>query len=182
MTVTDRTPAEWNKDLMDTDKTWMAFVDGCVAAGLNGCAFYAPTATELLANLHKLYVSLRARPIPVRTNTSFGVVDYSTLRFTIFRALYEPYALFPTLAEALADLTKGNATALFKMTEKPAFECACDPSQHRFEPVGDAGQAVTCNDGKRISSEYEDVLAHYRALSKGSPWADVWQHTRLYCV
>jgi hypothetical protein len=36
----------------------------------------------------------------------------------------------------------------------------------RFESVGDAGQAVLYNDGKRISSEYEDILAHYQALSK----------------
>lgn len=126
----------------------MAFVNGCVAAGPNGCAFFAPAAAEILANLDKLYASLRARPIPVRTNTSFSIVNYSTLRFTIFRALYEPYALFPPLAEALADLTKDNATALFKTTEKPAFKCACDPSQH--ESVGDAGQAVICNDGKRF--------------------------------
>ncbi|KAJ7327418.1 TAP-like protein-domain-containing protein [Mycena albidolilacea] len=118
---------EWSNNLIDTNKVWMAFVNGCVAAGPNGCPFFASAAAEILASLDKLYASLRARPIPVRTNTSFGIVDYSTLRFTIFRALYEPYALFPPLAEALADLTKDNATALFKMTEKPAFKCTWDP-------------------------------------------------------
>ncbi|KAJ7799978.1 TAP-like protein-domain-containing protein [Mycena olivaceomarginata] len=173
---------EWNNNLMDTDKAWMAFVDGCVAAGPNGCAFYAPTAAELSANLDKLYASLRARPIPVRTNTSFGVVDYSTLRGAIFQALYRPYQLFPTLAGALADLAEGNATALFKMLETPAFECACDPSQYRFESVGEAGRAVLCNDGKRISPDYEDVLAHYQGLSNSSGWADVWEHIRLPCL
>ncbi|KAJ7806551.1 TAP-like protein-domain-containing protein [Mycena olivaceomarginata] len=173
---------EWNNNLIDTDKAWMAFVDGCVAAGPNGCAFYAPTAAELSNNLENLYASLRARPIPVRTNTSFGVVDYSTLRYTIFQALYAPYQSFPTLARALADLSKGNATALFKMSETPAFECACDPSQYRFESVGEAGNAVLCNDGKRISPEYEDLLAHYQGLSNSSGWADVWENIRLPCL
>ncbi|KAJ7759298.1 hypothetical protein B0H14DRAFT_2404110, partial [Mycena olivaceomarginata] len=72
-----------SNNLIHTDKVWMAFVNGCVAAGPNGCAFFASAAAEILASLDKLYASLRARPIPVRTNTSFGIVDYSTLRFTI---------------------------------------------------------------------------------------------------
>ncbi|KAJ7770360.1 hypothetical protein B0H14DRAFT_2402404 [Mycena olivaceomarginata] len=75
--------SEWSNNLIHTDKVWMAFVNGCVAAGPNGCAFFASAAAEILASLDKLYASLRARPIPVRTNTSFGIVDYSTLRFTI---------------------------------------------------------------------------------------------------
>ncbi|KAJ7923509.1 hypothetical protein B0H13DRAFT_1980022, partial [Mycena leptocephala] len=88
---------EWSNNLIDTDKVWMAFIDGCVAAGPEGCG--------------QIYASLRARPIPVRTNTSFGVVDYSMLR-------------------PLADLSAGNGTA-----------CACDPSEYRFESVQDAGAA-----------------------------------------
>jgi hypothetical protein len=109
-------------------------------------------------------------------------VDYSMLRRAIFQTLYSPYALFPTLAQALADLSAGNGTAVFKMSEKPAFECACDPSEYRFESVQDAGAAVRCNDGKRISPEYEDVLAHYQKLSKLSGWADMWERVRMPCL
>ncbi|KAJ7465760.1 hypothetical protein B0H11DRAFT_1668512, partial [Mycena galericulata] len=102
---------EWSNNLIDTDKVWSPFINGCVAAGPHGCAFYSPTVAEIQENVDKIYASLRARPIPVRTNTSFGIVDYSTMRRTIFTALYTPYAKFPALAQALADLSVGNATA-----------------------------------------------------------------------
>ncbi|KAF8217164.1 TAP-like protein-domain-containing protein [Mycena galopus ATCC 62051] len=172
----------WDNNLLDTEKVWMAFVDGCVAAGPNGCAFFAPTAAEILDNVEKISESLRARPIPVRTSTSFGVVDYSMLRRTIFQALYSPYALFPTLAQALADVSQGNGTALFKISEIPAFECACGAAQYRFESVREGLAAVLCNDGKRISSEYDKILANYRSLSKASNWADVWASVPLQCL
>ncbi|KAJ7031110.1 TAP-like protein-domain-containing protein [Mycena alexandri] len=173
---------EWSNNLLDTDKTWMQFINGCVAAGPMGCALFAPTAAEILENVDRLETSLRARPIPVRTSISFGLVDYSTLRRTIFKALYSPYAQFPTLAQALADLSAGNATALFKMSESPGFQCGCDPSEYRFESVGEAGSAVLCNDGKRIPQDYEGVLAHYQKLSKTSSFADLWEPVRMSCL
>ncbi|KAJ6582253.1 TAP-like protein-domain-containing protein [Mycena capillaripes] len=157
---------EWSNNLMDTDKVWMSFIYGCVAAGPQGCSFFAPTAAEILNSVEKIYASLRARPIP-----------------HLFRSsLYSPYAKFPTLARALADLSAGNATALFKMSETPPFECACDPAEYIFEPVRDAAAAVACNDGKRISPEYEGVLGHYENLRKISSWADVWEFIRMPCL
>ncbi|KAJ6544306.1 TAP-like protein-domain-containing protein [Mycena capillaripes] len=173
---------EWSNNLLDADNVWMSFVRGCVAAGPKGCAFFAPTATELQENVDKIYASLRARPVPVRTNTSFGVVDYSLLRFTIFQSLYSPFAQFPKLAEALADLSVGNGTALFKMSEAPPFLCGCDPSEYRFESVREAEYAVLCNDGKRISREYKDILAHYQNMSETSEWADMWEPIRMACM
>ncbi|KAJ7442729.1 TAP-like protein-domain-containing protein [Mycena galericulata] len=173
---------EWSNNLIDTEKVWSSFINDCVSAGPHGCAFYSPTAAEIQENVDKIYASLRARPIPVRTNTSFGIVDYSTMRRTIFDALYSPYAKFPALAQALADLSGGNATALFKMTERPSFECGCDPAEFRFESVGEGGAAVRCNDGKRIAASYEDVLEHYHNMSKLSSWADVWEPIRLSCL
>ncbi|KAJ6579543.1 TAP-like protein-domain-containing protein [Mycena vulgaris] len=173
---------EWSNNLLNADQVWSLFVDGCVAAGPEGCAFFAPTAAQLSENVDKLYASVRARPIPVRTNVSFGLVDYSMLRRAIFQSLYSPYANFPRLAQALADLSAGNGTALFKMSEQPPFECACDPAEYRFEPVGEAGSAVACNDGARISPEYEDVVAHYHNMSKTSTWADMWEPIRMACL
>ncbi|KAJ7083181.1 TAP-like protein-domain-containing protein [Mycena belliarum] len=173
---------EWSNNLLDTDKVWTAFVDGCVAAGSDGCALFSPTAGEISEKVNKLYASLRERPIPVRTNVSFGLVDYSMMRRVIFSSLYSPYAAFPRLARALADLAAGNATALFKIGKARTFECACDESPYRFEPVGEAGIAVRCNDGKRISGAYEDIVDHYRKLGETSTWADMWEHTRMSCM
>ncbi|KAJ7174478.1 Alpha/Beta hydrolase protein [Mycena filopes] len=172
---------EWSNNLLDTDKAWTHFLTGCVAAGPAGCAFFAPTAALLQAKVDALYASLR--PIPVRTDIAFGVVDYSMLRRTIFTALYSPYAKFPPLAQALADLALGNATALFKMSsEAPGFECACDPGEYRFEGVTEAGTAVFCNDGRRIPRDFEGVVEHYRELSKISSFADLWEPVRMGCL
>ncbi|KAK7057859.1 Abhydrolase-4 domain-containing protein [Favolaschia claudopus] len=173
---------EWSKNLYDTDKTWMSFLNGCVDAGPSGCPLFAPTAAEISAKIDDLYVSLRARPIPVRTETSSGIVDFSMLRMRIFRALYSPYAAFPALAQALADLSNGNATTLFKMGEVPPFECACDASEYKYEDHAEAGAAIACNDGNQISPKYEDLLVHYEKLSKGSDWADIWESARMTCL
>ncbi|KAJ7123174.1 TAP-like protein-domain-containing protein [Mycena epipterygia] len=174
---------EWSNNLVDADKVWSSFVDGCVAAGPEGCAFFSPTAAEISDKMDKIYASVRARPIPVRTNISFCVVDYSMVRSVVFRSLYAPYARFPSLAQALADLSMGNGTALFKMFEKTPFECSCDSSEYPLDSIErEAGVAVRCNDGKRISGAYEDAVAHYQELSKTSTWADVWQAARMACV
>ncbi|KAJ7123163.1 TAP-like protein-domain-containing protein [Mycena epipterygia] len=174
---------EWSNDLVDTEKVWTSFVRGCVVAGPEGCAFYSPTAAEISEKMDKIYASVRARPIPVRTDISFGVVDYSMVRRAIFRSLYSPYAKFPALAQALADLSAGNGTALFKMSEKSPFECSCDPSEHPVEFADmEASSAVLCNDGKRISGAYEDTVAHYQELSKTSTWADMWESVRMACL
>ncbi|KAJ7663015.1 TAP-like protein-domain-containing protein [Mycena rosella] len=173
---------EWSNNLIDADKVWSAFIDGCVAAGQEGCPFFSPTTAEISAKVDKIYASLRERPIPVRTNASFGLVDYSMVRHVIFKSLYSPYAKFPGLAQALADLSTGNATALFKMSEKPSFECGCDESQYRFESVAEGEDAVLCNDGQRIPQVYEDIVTHYRKMSETSTWADVWEPIRMACL
>ncbi|KAJ7266519.1 hypothetical protein C8J57DRAFT_1229095 [Mycena rebaudengoi] len=114
-------------------------------------------------------------PIPVRTNISYGLVDYVFVRRAIFSSLYSPYTRFAPLARALADLGEGDATAMFKMLEKPLFECGCDPSEYRFEAlvveagispfvantsfplplVGNTADPVTpLNDAKKVSKGF----------------------------
>ncbi|KAJ6510772.1 TAP-like protein-domain-containing protein [Mycena sanguinolenta] len=168
--------------LIDTDKVWMAFINGCVAAGPNACALFAPTAAEIIEKVDKIYASVRARPIPVRTGASFGLVDRTTVRSAIFTSLYSPHTHFSTMARALADLDEGNGTTLFKIFERPAFECACDPAQYQFEPLLEATFGILCNDGDRVSPEYEDVVADYQNLRDTSSWADVWGRLRMPCL
>lgn len=179
---TESISGEWSNNLRDTEKVWSAFLTDCVAAGPAKCPFFASTAAEIQANVDHLYASLRTRPIPVRTATSYGVVDYDTMRNVIFQTLYTPYAKFPALAQALAELSAGNATGLYEMSKTPQFKCNCDPYESQFENVNDGGIAVRCNDGKRISPDYEDVLKHYQNLLEHSSWADVWMETRVGCM
>ncbi|KAJ7209104.1 TAP-like protein-domain-containing protein [Mycena rebaudengoi] len=161
---------EWANILVDTDKAWQSFYDGCVAA------------EDINTKMDRIYASLRTRPIPVRTNMSYGLVDYAFVRSVIFSALYNPYAQFSPLARALADLTEGNATAMFKMKEKPSFECGCDPSEYRFEALMEAGVGVYCNDAKKFPSTFEAAQRHYVELGKISTWADIWALHRMACT
>ncbi|KAJ7250341.1 TAP-like protein-domain-containing protein [Mycena rebaudengoi] len=173
---------DWSSGLVDTDKVWQSFYDGCVAAGPDRCPFYAPTAEDINAKMDRIYASLRTRPIPVRTSISYGVVDYAFVRGVIFSALYKPYAQFPSLARALADLAQGNATAMFKMAEKPSFECGCSASEYRFEDHIEAGVGVYCNDGKTILSTFESAVRQYMEMGNISTWADIWGHNQMDCI
>ncbi|KAJ7209101.1 TAP-like protein-domain-containing protein [Mycena rebaudengoi] len=172
---TDYYEQEWANSLVDTDKVWQSFYDGCVAAGPDGCPFYAPTAEDINTKMDRIYASLRTRPIPVRTNMSYGLVDYAFVRSVIFSSLYKPYARFAPLARALADLAEGNATAMFKMAEKPSFECGCDPSEYRFE-------VLLMEAGVRIPSTFEAAQRHYVEMGKISTWADIGALTRMACT
>ncbi|KAF7370117.1 Abhydrolase-4 domain-containing protein [Mycena sanguinolenta] len=170
------------KNLLDADKTWKTFINGCVAAGPTGCALYAPTAAEIIEKVDKIYASVRERPIPVRTDTSSGLVDWTTVRSANFFSLYAPYTHFSLMARALADLYERNGTMMFKIFEKHAFQCVCDPAQYQFELLPYASSGIICNDGERISPEYEDLVEHHKRLSDTSSWADVWGRARMSCL
>ncbi|KAJ6481027.1 hypothetical protein C8R45DRAFT_319408 [Mycena sanguinolenta] len=173
---------KWSKNLFDTDKTWMSFINGCVAAGPTGCALYAQTAAEIIEKVDRIYASVRARPIPVRTDTSSGLVDWTTVRSAIFFSLYSPYTHFSIMARALADLHERNGTMMFKIFKKHEFQCVCDLAQYQFELLPEASSGIICNDGERISPEYEDVVGYYERLSETSSWADVWGRARMSCL
>lgn len=158
-----------------------SFFDGCHAAGPGGCAFYADTPENISQNLTALYEAVRARPIPVKTATSYGIVDYDRLRATVFVTLYAPFALFVRLADALADLAAGDGTAIYKILETEPFQCACDPSAHRFDRVNDALSAILCNDGEQIPSSLEDAQKYFDSLYAESTWAEIWAGIRIGC-
>jgi len=103
----------WSTNLIDTHKTMDAFFTYCHAAGPSNCPFYAPTPDLIAANLTALYASVRARPVPVRTAKSYGLIDYDRLRVSVFTSLYSPWATWAPLAKALADLARGDGVPLF---------------------------------------------------------------------
>ncbi|KAL0059030.1 hypothetical protein AAF712_014268 [Marasmius tenuissimus] len=60
----------------DADKTLQWFFQSCKDAGPQSCAFYEDSTEAMNAKLQKTYNHLNEDPIPVRTNESYGVVDY----------------------------------------------------------------------------------------------------------
>ncbi|KAJ6604895.1 Alpha/Beta hydrolase protein [Mycena sp. CBHHK59/15] len=64
--------ANMTNGMLDTDKTWQTFFDGCAAAGPDKCAFLRPTAAEIFDNFTALSLAIQQQPIPLR-----GVGGYS---------------------------------------------------------------------------------------------------------
>lgn len=159
-----------------------SFFDSCVEAGSEKCAFYGPTAHIISKRLDVLYDSIRARPVPVYSDSGYGVVDYVMLRASIFQALYKPYAVFPRLAQALADLEGGNGTGIFTLVNSnKRFECHCDSSDGSFEVVSDASAAIACTDGKEVRDSVQEFEIFYNEMRNISEWADVWTGLRMRC-
>ncbi|KAF7325596.1 Abhydrolase-4 domain-containing protein [Mycena kentingensis (nom. inval.)] len=187
MDAEDYFATRWATSLLDADKALLAFAEGCVAAGPKACAFYSPSASEILANIDTISTALRARPLPVfvpEWNVGGGV-DFSFLRAVLIAALYSPYTDFPVLAQGLADLQRGNATSLFRFVSERGhrtapFQCGCGEEEGQFESVPEF--AFICNDGAKVSPDFADVVKFYRELQRVSSFADVWAHLHTRCV
>ncbi|KAF7308918.1 Abhydrolase-4 domain-containing protein [Mycena kentingensis (nom. inval.)] len=184
---------KWVNNLLDSDKALQAFADGCVSAGPNDCAFYSPSASTIISNIDALYASLHARPLPVLlpgSNTG-GVFTFSNLRYTVFHALYSPYALVAPLAQGLAELQKnGDATTLFSLfiqmqnsvNPTPFEPCGCGDSAAEQQFVSFPEYSIICNDGERVSPKYEDLVDFYAGLRQLSSFADVWNEFHARCM
>ncbi|THU85107.1 alpha/beta-hydrolase [Dendrothele bispora CBS 962.96] len=142
---------KWDPSLRDTSATLQDFFNFCHAAGPSKCAFYAPSPSQIEQNLFDLYSPLKEKPIPVRTDKSYGLVDYARL----------------------ADLKQGNGTKLFMMQEEDPFQCACSPDMFGRN-IGEASNAIMCTDGKPIPGSYEDVVKYHEDALEFSKWSSVW--------
>ncbi|KAK7008043.1 AB hydrolase-1 domain-containing protein [Favolaschia claudopus] len=176
--------ANLTDSILDTDKTLQTFFDGCVAAGPSACAFYAPTASQIAANLASLTGSILAQPFPVKTAISHGIIDYSWFRNYIFASLYSPYNAFSGFAQGLAQLTAGNATGVYTANQTPDFECDCkaeDAGKPFTDNIYESLIATSCGDGAVVSDSISDLRAFYEREATVSSFADIWGLWRIHC-
>ncbi|KAJ7659440.1 hypothetical protein B0H17DRAFT_1212890 [Mycena rosella] len=108
---------------------------------------------------------VKAQPIPVITPVSYGIVEYTALRNFIFQALYTPSETFAPLAEALAELARGNATTIYVSTEAPLF----------------ASTAITCGDATPENDTVAQLQAFYAREARVSSFSDLWSNWRVGC-
>ncbi|SJL01172.1 uncharacterized protein ARMOST_04490 [Armillaria ostoyae] len=157
---------DWRNELVDADKDMESFFDGCVAAGPNACAFYAPTAEEISDNLDSLYNSLLIQPVPVVSSSFYGFVDYGVLRTAIWNALYAPYIYFSILAEGLTSLAAGNGTIIYGMQAT-----AYDPSSV-YDNSWEAEIAISCGDALNNTDSVADLFAYWDDVKGLSTFAN----------
>ncbi|KAF5311061.1 hypothetical protein D9619_008145 [Psilocybe cf. subviscida] len=172
----------WSNNLLDTDKAMDSFYTGCAAAGPEGCAFWAPTASDIEANLTKIIHAVRSNPVPMRTKAGYGLLDYAMLRSALFTGLYSPYTSFPILAEGFAELAAGNGTKIFDRMNPEAFKCQCDTKLPDVESVPDAQSAVLCNDGDDVPDDLASAEKYFKMMMEASSWSELWTSIRLGCV
>ncbi|KAJ7320978.1 alpha/beta hydrolase fold-domain-containing protein [Mycena albidolilacea] len=175
----------WANNLIDADKALQTFFDGCFAAGPNGCAFYAPTPEAIAQNLTDLYESVRARPVPVRTASHYGLVDFELLHDTMLSILYAPLVYFDFIPDALAALARGDGgpllDAIVAAGPRP-FECSCDSDKEQFEFLEQAASlAILCNDGRAVPFELDEAERHYKSVAKTSSFGSLFASIRIAC-
>lgn len=158
-----------------------SFFQECVKAGPLRCPFFAPTVEDISRNLTALYNRIRDRPLPVRTASSYGLMDYTRLRYSVFVSLYQPFALFWPLAKGLADLAAGDASRLFTLLETPIFRCSCDDTPST-NPVSDAQAAIICNDGEQVPASFSELEKYFEYMMETSEWAELWAGIRTQCT
>ncbi|KAJ7127789.1 Alpha/Beta hydrolase protein [Mycena epipterygia] len=173
--------ANLTREAADTDKALQTFFDGCAAAGPEACAFSAPSSIEVAANLDALFAAIEIQPVPVITPVSYGVVDYTFLRNSVFHALYSPYDSFVALAQGLADLAMGNATTLYTAEEVPPFECECNSTTPFHENGYEALVAISCGDMAVESDTVSQLQAYYASIQAISSIADMYGNWRVVC-
>ncbi|KAJ7122629.1 alpha/beta hydrolase fold-domain-containing protein [Mycena crocata] len=157
----------------DTDAELQVFFDSCAAAGPELCAFHKPTAVEISDRLAVLTASIRGQPVPVITPSSYGIVDYSVLRRTLFATLYVPYNFFGLLAEGLAALEGGNGTIIYSLTEQLPFQCECNDDSVPFHLNGaEATVAIQCGDAVEVPDSLADFEQFYNSAARTSQFAE----------
>ncbi|KAJ7262471.1 TAP-like protein-domain-containing protein [Mycena rebaudengoi] len=174
--------ANLTSSMVDADKSLQTFFDGCAAAGPEACAFYAPTAADIAANLTALTNALKENPIPVITNVSYGIFDFSQLRTFIFVATYTPYQRFQPLAQGLAQLAAGDAGPLYAfLGDTPPFECP-NTTAPAFHPNSvEANIAIMCGDGTPVTDSVSQIRNFYAQEARLTSFADSSVSRRVSC-
>ncbi|KAF9474278.1 alpha/beta-hydrolase [Pholiota conissans] len=177
---------KWSNKLLHTAEVMDLFISSCVEAGSSGCAFWAPTVDQLRLKIDNLYSSVRRRPVPVKSGSTYGLVDYDKLRGVIFKLLKSPYASFQPLAKGLADLAAGDGLWVLKMYNQlivPRFDHQCNSSTPNHDPIGesDGGIAVLCNDNHELPEDIKWAEDFYQLMINGSEWGDVWSRYLMSC-
>ena len=174
--------ALWSNNLLDTDKTMESFYTGCADAGPDRCAFWAPSPDDIRRNLTNLYNSISVQPIPVKTGSTYGYVDYKMLHSFVFNSLYSPFARYRLLAQSLADLSSGDGTIVLTATTLPPFECSGDPSKGLEQNNIEAQAAILCNDGADVPADLHSAQKYYEMMSNTSEFGNLWAFIRVRCV
>ncbi|KAM0745922.1 alpha/beta-hydrolase [Meredithblackwellia eburnea MCA 4105] len=176
---------EWGRSGMDdTEKTYAGFFDSCAESGPKGCALATNSSSTLSIRkrVDALQAQLRSRPLAVPTSkVGPGILTSADIQYSIFHALYSPKT-WPKLAEALADLEKGNGSLLFELVNASNDELGRkdpfkNPYHRSMESSSASTAAIMCSDTDVSAfnqSTTESISDYVRELSRKSITGEIW--------
>lgn len=193
--TTDYYHAGWLANLQDTDKIMDHFYVYCSAAGPSKCAMNLgnTTAAEIRSQVETLVSELREDPIAVPGTGISGpeIITYSDLMQMIRGILYKPLRNFPQMADLLADLIHGNASAfaLYKQglhtPSCPLQGCQNPNAEPCLPPTSwETTAAIMCSDASDVSNGTKDDFRRILTTLVGqSKWlGEAWATIAMPCL
>lgn len=184
--TSDNQQAVTYTDLMDTERTMNSFYQYCADAGYPACALANPDRSTGPAEVEQrtlaIIEKLRYDPVPV-VDPIPEVITSHDLRTLIFQSLYKPVRMFPTLANTIAELEKGNGSNSAQML-KPYHSLSCRTTS--VDPVFDidAEMAILCTDADdQTSTNREEFASFATKIMEVSPTiGDLYGAVRMQCI
>lgn len=173
-------------DLVDTEKTMDSFYHYCADAGYPACALANSDGNTKPAHVEQRTLAViekvRYEPVAV-VGLNPEVITSHDLRMLIFKSLYKPVRMFPTLANTIAELEVGDGNNSAQLL-KPYHSLSCRTTS--VDPVFDidAEMAILCTDADdRTSVNRTEFASFARRLMHISPTiGDIWAAIIMQCV
>jgi len=183
----------WSNNLRDTDADLLDFYSACVDAGPSKCPIHENSTSLVKERIDNLLTKLKIAPVPLYEtlsvhgsgrfqNAYYDVVDYTMVKQVIFAILYQTHSLGAYLANALAELERGNGEMIWAMSMKHAAEMlmTCDCPVDGESPVPPRGLfeatlSIGCGDVvEPLNESLEELREAYEEMAKTSMFADGW--------
>lgn len=176
----------WKSNLYDADKAVDSFVDTCFEAGPKNCSFWTNGPQKIRSRLDTILQDLKDHPIPITASGACPLpllATYSYLKQYILQATYAPLQGFPTLADILSSLEKGNTTAYVAAVTN--LSIPADPCNYNYRETGtgthDIATLIKCADGAasrghdQIPKSFSEYRSYVNDLTKQSSFfGEVW--------
>ncbi|KAJ5091656.1 hypothetical protein NUU61_006526 [Penicillium alfredii] len=169
----------WKTSISDADKALDSFFKYCHQAGAEKCSFWRPSAKSISSRMDTLVAKIKSHPIPTPSSKACGIpllATYSDLKQITLQAMYSPLSRFPTLAEVLSGLEKGNTTAFISAVTDlglPSNPCS-NGTEGSTEDINTLIKCVDEYDGHKFKDigQYRDYVDTLTSQSKF--FGEVW--------
>ncbi|KZV94720.1 alpha/beta-hydrolase [Exidia glandulosa HHB12029] len=174
----------WSKNFLDTDKVLDFLFNSCSASPT--CPLHEKTSSGVRSRYERIMKNLEQHPVPVVNGSTYGVVDLPMVKSVIFNAMYSPYNTFIPLAQALADLERGDGNAMYTISARDdsTWRCDCEPtsaSPPSLAILPEVLTAIACGDGAPVADDYNALAKWARDVERTSDWAEMFSF-RINCA